>query len=630
MEQTEQARQQAETRVTMDQAALAKQIQEALNQAVPERPALAPDVQLVGKMQDSGFTQQQWLVERGGQYIQVTELLYRVASLCDRKRDQEEIAEAMTESTEWMVTKEYVHLLVKKLIPLGIVSPADGVTITRAPNDASTLRVNMRRKVLGPELINPIASVFQHLYRPPLLLTILLTVLVAHGWLYLAHGERLVRGFLSALYEPWQFFVVLGLMVLAGIFHELGHAAALVYGGGRVREAGIGLYLIYPVMFTDTSDSYRLGRWARVRTDLGGFYFYLIFAMAMMGLSLLIDQPFLLLTVVLINIDILYQLLPFVRFDGYWALADLTGIPDFFSQMKPFLLSLLPARARQENRLPNLKPWVKKVYIAYIALTLPFLALLYFFMIRRLPTFLRFTWASFIHHGRLISITAGNGDYLGAGALVVQMLLLALPLVGMIYMLYALTVPLLRALWRWSQPTPARQVTAVAIALAAIALLALLWTPDFSFAARGIPDGVQQVEVTGREHVEGAVNYTTQPPAGGDHAPDWQNCGYYSTPIRDENAVHSLEHGAVWITYRPDLPREQIQELRGMANSQTYVLVSPYPAQSQPIIASAWGYQLPLASVEDARLDQFVNAFRLGEGAPERGESCTGGIGETE
>ena len=92
---------------------------------------------------------------------------------------------------------------------------------------------------------------------------------------------------------------------------------------------GAGFYLVYPALYTDTTDAYRLGRWARVRTDLGGFYFHLIFALGLVSLYLVTGWEFLLFVVLLINSNIIYQCMPFVRFDGYWALADLTGIPDF-------------------------------------------------------------------------------------------------------------------------------------------------------------------------------------------------------------------------------------------------------------------------------------------------------------
>ena len=121
--------------------------------------------------------------------------------------------------------------------------------------------------------------------------------------------------------------------------------------------------------------------------------------------------------------------------------------------------------------------------------------------------------------------------------------------------------------------------------------------------------------------------YPQTPPVGGDHDPVWQNCGYYGAPIRSENGVHSMEHGAVWITYRPALPADQVEDLRDLAGSQTYLLVTPFEGLPSLVVASAWGKQLRLDSAGDERLDQFVRHFRLGADAPERGAACSGGVG---
>jgi hypothetical protein len=101
-------------------------------------------------------------------------------------------------------------------------------------------------------------------------------------------------------------------------------------------------------------------------------------------------------------------------------------------------------------------------------------------------------------------------------------------------------------------------------------------------------------------------------------------------PVANESAVHSLEHGAVWLAYRPDLPASDIDALRKLADGQTYLLVSPFPGSPSPIVASAWGRQLGLASASDARLDRFVHAFRLSDRAPESGGPCSGGKGRPE
>ncbi len=147
-------------------------------------------------------------------------------------------------------------------------------------------------------------------------------------------------------------------------------------------------------------------------------------------------------------------------------------------------------------------------------------------------------------------------------------------------------------------------------------------------AASGPPGGVQTYDVgPGGEHTEGAVDYAQSPPVGGEHNSIWQNCGFYEEPIRSETAVHSLEHGAVWITYSPDLPQNEIARLRDLAQSNDYVLVSPYPDLDSPVVASAWGKQLNLESAEDPDLERFIGAYSQGPQTPEPGAACTGGIG---
>jgi hypothetical protein len=143
---------------------------------------------------------------------------------------------------------------------------------------------------------------------------------------------------------------------------------------------------------------------------------------------------------------------------------------------------------------------------------------------------------------------------------------------------------------------------------------------------------VQTFNYVGGQHTrmpDEPVEYTETPPVGGPHDSVWQNCGYYSQPIDNWHGVHSLEHGAVWITYRPDLPQEQIDELKQIAEKQTYILVSPYPDLPAPVVASAWNNQLQLDSANDSGLDQFVRYFRQGPQTPEPGAACSGGTSET-
>ncbi len=131
-----------------------------------------------------------------------------------------------------------------------------------------------------------------------------------------------------------------------------------------------------------------------------------------------------------------------------------------------------------------------------------------------------------------------------------------------------------------------------------------------------------------RSHDE-AVEYeeSSLPPVGGTHSPNWQNCGIYDQPVEIKNAVHSMEHGAVWVTYQPELPADDVATLQNLVSGQTYVLLSPYPGLENPVVLTAWGIRLQVDSVADDRIEQFVDNYRLGPQTPEFGAPCTGGVG---
>lgn len=139
--------------------------------------------------------------------------------------------------------------------------------------------------------------------------------------------------------------------------------------------------------------------------------------------------------------------------------------------------------------------------------------------------------------------------------------------------------------------------------------------------------GVETFEVSSASHTSDPVDYPQDPPAGGPHFGSWQKCQVYDKPVQNEYAVHSQEHGAVWITYQPDLPEAEVKVLEGLAKDQPYVLVSPYPELQDPAVASAWGAQLRVDDVNDPRLKAFVDRY-AGNG-PERGASCSSGVEET-
>ena len=146
-------------------------------------------------------------------------------------------------------------------------------------------------------------------------------------------------------------------------------------------------------------------------------------------------------------------------------------------------------------------------------------------------------------------------------------------------------------------------------------------------AAQADIDGVEEIEIASTLHTESRVDYALLPPVGGDHHPVWQNCGFYDAPVVTEHAVHSLEHGAVWIAYDPDLDPAQVDRIRELSASNAYVLASPFADMDSPVTLSAWGVRLEVDSVDDERVEPFLVKYLQGPQTPEPGASCFGGVG---
>lgn len=177
--------------------------------------------------------------------------------------------------------------------------------------------------------------------------------------------------------------------------------------------------------------------------------------------------------------------------------------------------------------------------------------------------------------------------------------------------------PLRRLPWGW--------IGAVLVALAVVALVVVLFVQRAQRQAD--ISGVQTYPNQTNLHTNGTVRYDPTPPVGGDHNPELLNCGIYAQPVPNENAVHSLEHGAVWITYLPTLPQTAVEQLRQLVKGHSYVILSPYAGLPAPVVASAWGVQLLLTGVDDPRLPRFIAKYERGPQTPEVGAPCSGGVG---
>ncbi|MEM7332215.1 MAG: DUF3105 domain-containing protein [Chloroflexota bacterium] len=153
------------------------------------------------------------------------------------------------------------------------------------------------------------------------------------------------------------------------------------------------------------------------------------------------------------------------------------------------------------------------------------------------------------------------------------------------------------------------------------------------------------LNVRGPAPIEGVVEFSTRerghdsdfvylfedyelPPPGGLHNPTWQNCGIYDDPVAPEHVIHSLEHGAVWVAYQPDLPSDQVEALEDAVRDESLALLSPYPNLKSPVVLTAWQVQLELDSGNDRRVERFLNRYQNSEFTPERGATCFSGTSE--
>jgi putative peptide zinc metalloprotease protein len=396
--------------------------------------------------------------------------LFRIVEQLDGDAPTDsQVAAAVTETSPWAVTADQVeHVVRTKLRPLGLLQRADADNEGPEPSPAragrSPFRLFLKRQIIGPGTAEPAARALRWLFKTPIVAVLVLAAAV-HVWLYAIRG---VTGSLTQIINnPGLLLAVFITLLAAAWFHEWGHAAALSYGGGRVRGMGAGFYMILPAFYTDVTDGYRLPRQARVRTDLGGPYFHLIFALLVAGVAILTGQSFLLLVVVLIDAEILRQFIPFVRLDGYWLLADLSGIPDLFSNIIPFVRGVFRHRNADGNHALALRPAVRLTFLAYLLVAAVILPVMFAVAVTRLPRLVLLAWLSMLERAHTAAAAWAAGSPLAAAAATVEMALLGIELLGFavsVYLFLVLPVRTVSVITR-SQPAPARRL------LRALALL---------------------------------------------------------------------------------------------------------------------------------------------------------------
>jgi putative peptide zinc metalloprotease protein len=239
------------------------------------------------------------------------------------------------------------------------------------------------------------------------------------------------------------------------VFHEIGHVTACRYGGARPGDMGVGLYLVWPAMYSTVTDTYRLNRVGRLRTDLAGVYFNAVFMAVLTGVYLGTGATWLLPGILLMHVQAAQQFLPSIRFDGYYMLADLAGVPELFNYVGPVLRSLVPGRPAHP-RVQELRPRSRRLIVLWVAVTVPMLLFYLVTFLLVVPRVLPLMWDVLLDYLSRMQAAMQVGDVTTVALSVFQLLLMLLPWVGGALVI-AMLLGTLRRLghargWAWAAP----------------------------------------------------------------------------------------------------------------------------------------------------------------------------------
>ncbi|HLK78688.1 MAG TPA: hypothetical protein VKU77_34185 [Streptosporangiaceae bacterium] len=436
-------------------------------------PRLASGAEPIGEYQGTGLTEATYLVRNAsGQVVHLSRLLYLVVDAVDGHRTVGEVAGQVTAGFGRTVSAGNIEfLLANKLLPLGLLAPADPAAAAGTPgHDAALLTLKLRRTIVSEAGVQGLARLFGPLFRPAVVALLLAALVAADAWLF--GTGRIGSASRYVVLHPLLMLLVLGLSVASMLFHECGHAAACRYGGARPGVIGMGIYLIWPAFFTNVTDAYRLGRAGRIRTDLGGVYFNAIFVVLLAAAYLVTGYVPLAGAIMLIHLEIVQQLLPSLRLDGYFILADLVGVPDLFRHIGPTLRSLVPGRSADPG-LRKLKRSARVSLTIWVLLVVPMLFLQLGWVILNGPRLARTFASSLVAQLQAATAEFGRTD-LAAGLLtIISIVLLVLPAAGLCYILLRTARSTFRQVLAATRRRPVLRLPAVAATLLiAVALVA--------------------------------------------------------------------------------------------------------------------------------------------------------------
>jgi putative peptide zinc metalloprotease protein len=440
-----------------------------------DAPRLAAGAELLDEYQGSGLTEATYLVRTpGGQLVQVSRLLYLVLGAIDDSRTVGQIAARVTAAFGRAVSAGNVqYLLEHKLAPLGLVQAGPGAGPADADRQApAILALKLRLTLVPAPAVQHIARLFRPLYSPLIIVAVLGSLTGSDIWLF--RGGRAGAALGYVLLHPPLLLLVFGLSMLSMLFHECGHAAACRYGGARPGVIGMGFFVIWPAFFTNVTDAYRLGRAGRIRTDLGGVYFNSVFAVMLTAGFWATGYAPLAAAVIVIHLEIVQQLLPSLRFDGYFILADLIGVPDLFRRVGPVLRSLIPGQPA-DARVAGLKRAARLTLTAWVVMIVVLLASELTLIILNIPGLARTFARSLDIQAHDTAVQFGRSDIAASLVSVISLVFLALPIAGLGYILLLIVRRASGAVLAVNRRHPVLRVPSAAAAALLAAALIVHW-----------------------------------------------------------------------------------------------------------------------------------------------------------
>lgn len=454
-------------------------------------------VELLGDIHGCGYRNGACLVRRGdGQMVQLGPLMYGLLECADGRRGLDQLTDALSERLGRRVDEQHVVRLAEKLAGHGLLA---GTEQKAPPMRNPLLALRWKVLVTNPQVTRRLTAPLTGLLRPWLMWPTL-ACFAAVFWFVLIH-KGVASATTEAFQKPALFLLVFVLAIASAGFHELGHAAAARYGGATPGGMGMGLYLVWPAFYTDVTDAYRLPKRDRLRVDLAGLYFNAVIAVITMAVWLLVRADALLLLVALQILQMVKQLSPVIRADGYHILSDATGVPDLFAHMVPTLRRLIPGRRQEPSALTGQARFLVTLWVLIVV---PVLLALMVGAILLLPRLATTAWDSGRHYVLAMPRQAEHGQVLDVLMSLVSLVALVLPVAGSALVTQKVVRTTATKGWTWSRGRPARRAAVLIAAVAAIAGMIWAWWPSGQY---------QPIRATRGGTVPGLIKLVSDPMA---------------------------------------------------------------------------------------------------------------------